>query len=212
MRMMLENPSIAETFDAVMASDGPEPLVEEFLRLVSPVMVFMRAATRDVEFAGSALREGDAVGLFYTAANRDPVLYENPDEFIPGRPNAGQHLSYRVVPMVGPDRKHLRPADQFASGWSDEVTASAKDPEGVLSAFFNRGIVASQWLARALRDNNTSMPPGTALATVIKTKGDFTQRILFRMGARLATGRSSFRTPREAGRPKPPSSACRRPR
>jgi hypothetical protein len=91
---------------------------------------------------------------------------------------SGQHLSYRVVPMVGPDRKHLTPASQFASSWSTEVTASAEDPTGVLSAFFNRGIVASQWLARVLKERNASIPPGTALATVIRTKGDFTRNYL----------------------------------
>jgi hypothetical protein len=95
----------------------------------------------------------------------DPKVHQRPSTIWPFQTftwsdfkrRSGQHLSYRVVPMVGPDRHHLTPADQFASGWSNEVTASAEDPQGVVSAFFNRGIVASRWLARALKDRNEAV-------------------------------------------------------
>jgi cytochrome P450 len=97
-RMLAENPTIAEKFGAVMAAEGSRPLVDEFLRLVTPVMTFCRTATRDVEFSGTLIREGDAVSVWYPAANRDPNVFENPDEFVPGRANAANHMAFGTGP------------------------------------------------------------------------------------------------------------------
>jgi cytochrome P450 len=98
MRMIVEDAAVATKFVEVMATGGADPIVDEFLRLITPVIAFMRTATRDVEFSGTAIREGDAVGIFYAAANRDPRLYENPGQFIPGRPNADLHLAFGTGP------------------------------------------------------------------------------------------------------------------
>jgi cytochrome P450 len=56
-------------------------LVEESLRVEPPVIFQFRTATCDIEIAGQAIRAGDKVGLFYGAANRDPAVFERPDEF-----------------------------------------------------------------------------------------------------------------------------------
>jgi cytochrome P450 len=45
--------------------------VEEMLRWTTPVVSFMRTATRDVELGGQAIREGDPVLMLYASANRD---------------------------------------------------------------------------------------------------------------------------------------------
>ena len=45
--------------------------VEEMLRWTTPVVSFMRTATRDAELGGQAIREGDPVLLLYASANRD---------------------------------------------------------------------------------------------------------------------------------------------
>jgi cytochrome P450 len=53
----------------------------ELLRWVSPVIYMRRTATQDVELEGQTLRAGDRVVLYYGAANRDPAVFERPDEF-----------------------------------------------------------------------------------------------------------------------------------
>ena len=63
---------------------------------------------------------------------------------------AGQAVSYRVVPMVGTEG-NLQPDDAHASEWSNETTATATADDGY-SAYFNRGILASQWVSRKLKE------------------------------------------------------------
>lgn len=46
--------------------------VEEILRWTTPVIAFMRTATRDVNLRETTIRSGDPVLLLYAAANRDP--------------------------------------------------------------------------------------------------------------------------------------------
>jgi cytochrome P450 len=49
--------------------------VEELLRWTSPVVSFLRTATRDTELSGVAIAEGDPVLMVYAAANRDPEAF-----------------------------------------------------------------------------------------------------------------------------------------
>jgi cytochrome P450 len=55
--------------------------VEEILRWTSPVACFARTATEDVELGGQQIRAGDRVSMWFPAANRDPRVFERPDEF-----------------------------------------------------------------------------------------------------------------------------------
>jgi len=45
-----------------------------------------RTAIRDLEFAGTKIREGDVMVLYFLAANRDPAVFSEPDRFNPWRP------------------------------------------------------------------------------------------------------------------------------
>jgi cytochrome P450 len=58
--------------------------VEEFLRAYSPVYI-ARVATRDTELGGCPIPEGEWAVLAFPATNRDPELFENPDEVDLGR-------------------------------------------------------------------------------------------------------------------------------
>ena len=80
--------------------------------------------------------------------------------------NPGDEVAYRVVPMIGP-ADALKEADDQASPWSPTVEIGA-ETEGRAACFFNRGIVASQWLARLLPEDH----PSTKLTKVIATPGD----------------------------------------
>lgn len=62
--------------------------------------------------------------------------------------NAGDRVAYRVVPMLG-TRESLRPDEAKASTWSETVVVGA-DARARLSCYFNRGVVAAQWLSRLL--------------------------------------------------------------
>jgi phosphatidylserine/phosphatidylglycerophosphate/cardiolipin synthase-like enzyme len=89
---------------------------------------------------------------------------------------SGQRVSYRVVPMVGPDREHLAPSEGLASAWTDELTLRP-DGTGGVAAYFNRGIVASQWLSRVLGPGK----PGARqkkLAEIIEDPSDKTRAFL----------------------------------
>ncbi len=55
--------------------------VDEMLRWVSPVMQFRRTTTRDTEFRGQKIREGEKVVMWYISANRDEEVFENSDVF-----------------------------------------------------------------------------------------------------------------------------------
>ncbi len=63
--------------------DNPELMagaVEEFVRVFPPVVALGRTCTRDVEVAGTQMKEGDFVMLNYGAASRDPRVVANATE------------------------------------------------------------------------------------------------------------------------------------
>ena len=66
--------------------------VEEFLRAYSPVTM-ARVVTEDVEVAGQRLCAGDKVLLPFPAANRDPAVFEAPDEVRIDREH-NRHLAF----------------------------------------------------------------------------------------------------------------------
>jgi cytochrome P450 len=55
--------------------------VEEMLRYDSPVQLTSRIATEDVEVGGAVIAAGRSVVVFIGGANRDPEVFERPDEF-----------------------------------------------------------------------------------------------------------------------------------
>ncbi|WP_250285244.1 MULTISPECIES: cytochrome P450 [unclassified Frankia] len=67
--------------------------VEEALRYDSPLQMTKRLATREVDIDGKRVREGDQVLLCLGAANRDPAVFAQPDEFDITRDAKG-HLAF----------------------------------------------------------------------------------------------------------------------
>jgi cholest-4-en-3-one 26-monooxygenase len=67
--------------------------VEEIIRYVTPATHFARQVARDTEVAGQPIRAGERVVLWYTSANRDENVFEDPDRFdVTRRPNP--HVSF----------------------------------------------------------------------------------------------------------------------
>ncbi|WP_426030492.1 cytochrome P450 [Caulobacter sp. DWP3-1-3b2] len=72
--------------------------VNEFIRMVSPVIYMRRTATRDAEIAGQTIREGEKVVMYYGAANRDETAFPDPDRLDITRPNADKHIAFGYGP------------------------------------------------------------------------------------------------------------------
>ena len=67
--------------------------VEEIVRWSAPVNYMKRTALRDYQLDDVLISEGDAVAMFYGAANRDEEVFDDPDRFDVGRtPN--RHLGF----------------------------------------------------------------------------------------------------------------------
>jgi cytochrome P450 len=78
-RMLIEHPEERAKLEA-----GPSLLptaIEEMLRYVSPVNVFVRTATKDTELRGVRVKKGDRAAMFYPSANRDETQFADPDRF-----------------------------------------------------------------------------------------------------------------------------------
>jgi cytochrome P450 len=59
---------------------------EELLRFDPPLHMFTRHAYETVEVMGHTFQRGDQVALLLGAANRDPTVWNKPDQFLPNRP------------------------------------------------------------------------------------------------------------------------------
>jgi cytochrome P450 len=66
---------------------------EEIVRFASPATYLRRTVTRDVDFGGTQLHEGDHVVLGFGAANRDPTEFTCPETVVVDR-NPNRHLGF----------------------------------------------------------------------------------------------------------------------
>ena len=73
-------------------------LLQESLRLTSPVMHMRRTATEDTEIGGQKIARGEKVVLWYGAANRDPSVFPDPDRMDLTRENVARHLAFGYGP------------------------------------------------------------------------------------------------------------------
>lgn len=96
----------------------------------------------------------------------------------------GDKVAYRVLPMIGPDKDNLHPNPGHASDWTKEIHLT----HGVtpnIDVYFNRGIVAAQWVSRRLDITPTNLK-SKKLETVIQTPGDpFRTYLTGPLGAKL---------------------------
>jgi cytochrome P450 len=72
--------------------------IEESIRLEPAAAIVDRYATRDVELAGARIHCGDLVSVSIAGANRDPVVFSDPDRFDIRRANARLNLAFAQGP------------------------------------------------------------------------------------------------------------------
>jgi cytochrome P450 len=91
-RLLLNHPDQLE----ILAEDPSlwPGAVEEILRLESPVQLTARVARGDTVVAGTSVKRGELVVIYLAAANRDPMVFDDPQRFDVRRPNAGKHLAF----------------------------------------------------------------------------------------------------------------------
>jgi cytochrome P450 len=94
MLALVENPEQREKLRADPKGRVADA-VEEVVRWTTPVNYMMRTAARDTELAGTKIREGNRLLLFYASANRDEDVFEAPSAFrIDRHPNP--HLGFGI--------------------------------------------------------------------------------------------------------------------
>lgn len=92
MEALLHDP---EQLFALAGDDGlAANAAEEAVRYTTPVRHFMRYATRDTEVAGVPVAQGERVLLCYPSANRDELVFDDPDRFDVRRPNADRLMAF----------------------------------------------------------------------------------------------------------------------
>jgi cytochrome P450 len=76
--------------------DRTDAAVEEIARLTSAHNLgLLRWAVEDIEIAGVHIRKGDLVIISEAAANRDPAVWDHPDDFDPSRERLA-HLAFGI--------------------------------------------------------------------------------------------------------------------
>ena len=70
--------------------------INETVRCVSPVIHMRRTTLEETEINGQRIGAHEKVALWYGAANRDPAIFKNPDEFNILRKNADKHLAFGI--------------------------------------------------------------------------------------------------------------------
>ena len=131
-----------------------ETAVEEFLRFDSPVQGLFRAAADDTELGEVAIPAGAKVQLLYASANRDPAVWDDPDELRfdrdPGRLRKHLAFGWGVHHCLGASLARLEGRLVLSRMVRDLATLELVEPPVPTSAFLLRGFehVVVRWTPR----------------------------------------------------------------
>jgi cytochrome P450 len=74
---------------------APSAAIEEMIRYDPPLQLFERwVLTDDFAIGDLAIPRGEKIAMLFGAANRDPRVFDRPDDFDVGRENAAQHIGF----------------------------------------------------------------------------------------------------------------------
>jgi cytochrome P450 len=115
--------------------------VEEMLRWWTPVMVFRRTATTDVDLAGTPVRAGDKVVVSFTSANRDERVFTDPDRFDVRRaPNPQLSFGHGPHFCLGAQLARVQMRALFAELLRRTSALELDGPPALLRSNFQRGV------------------------------------------------------------------------
>ena len=104
------------------------------MRLSTPSQGLFRVAKVDAEVGGVPIPAGSKIFLAYTAANRDPAKFPEPNAFIPDRENVRDHMAFGggVHFCIGAPLSRLESVialEKIVERWNTiEVTNAQGDP------------------------------------------------------------------------------------
>jgi cytochrome P450 len=126
--------------------------VEEMLRWWTPVMVFRRTATADVELSGVRIRAGEKVVVSFTSANRDESVFAEPDRFDVRR-SPNPHLTFGHGPhfCLGAQLARVQMRALFAELLRRTGALELDGPPVLLRSNFQRGVkrLPIRWVGAA---------------------------------------------------------------
>jgi len=93
-KLLTEFPSQKEKLLANM--DLLPNFVQESIRMISPVIHMRRTTTQETTIGEQQIGPGEKIIMWYGAANRDPQVFKNPNEFDIERVNADKHLAFGI--------------------------------------------------------------------------------------------------------------------
>src|SRR5699024_2811589 len=138
MKAFMDNPQQWELYK----QHRPKTAPDEIVRWASPVMSFQRTATADTELGGQHIRKGDRVGMFYSSANFDPEVFDEPYKFDIMRENnphvgfggTGAHycvganlarleidLMFNAIADAMPNIREVSEPDRLRSSWLNGI-------------------------------------------------------------------------------------------
>jgi cytochrome P450 len=112
-------------------------MIDESLRKEPPVVSMSRTVRGDADLAGHTLEDGDRVLMMFSSANRDPAVFERPEEFVCPRDRnphvafgsgvhrcIGEHLALLEMRIVAEELLAMAPQFRLADGFQPEWTCA----------------------------------------------------------------------------------------
>ena len=93
-KLLTENPDQKEKL--LKNKDLMPNFLQECIRMVSPVMHMRRTSTCETQIGEQRIGKGEKIIMWYGAANRDPSVFMNPNQFDIERENADKHLAFGI--------------------------------------------------------------------------------------------------------------------
>jgi cytochrome P450 len=108
------------------------PATEEFLRYFAPAPGDGRTIAQDCELAGVRFKEGDRLWLSWAMANRDPAVFENPNQIDLAR-TGNRHYSFGlgIHRCIGSNMARMV-FKQMITGVLDRMPGYQCDPAGAV--------------------------------------------------------------------------------
>jgi cytochrome P450 len=129
---------------------------EEFLRYFAPAPGDGRTIAQDCELAGVRFREGDRLWLSWAMANRDPAVFENPNDIDLAR-TGNRHYSFGlgIHRCIGSNMARMV-FKQMVTGVLDRMPGYQCDPAGA-EHYQTIGVI------QGMRHLPATFPPGPRL-------------------------------------------------
>jgi cytochrome P450 len=89
---LIDEPQI--TAGLVHGRVAADDVVEEGLRLDSPIVSWRRVAAADTTLGGVPVPAGTSIVLWLSRAGRDPSVVVSPDRFVPGQRGSRRHVAF----------------------------------------------------------------------------------------------------------------------